>query len=846
MPFFPGGGGGASGNQNPGPNLIPQSLSSGLLAGGWGPAKIPDNERYVSASGNDANLGDDWSRPLKYFKTAWTQLLALGGGTIYVTGDSANPCPIQSNGKGMYITDPRVGATPTNSVLPMPVRVVGVSKVGSVGFEYVPQAFLSGGADESTLEQDDPGLWISESIAEPMAFENIRIAGQRNKPIRLGWDYPRDVSTGAIIKQNVTGASRAAGSTVFTVDPYTYNFVRIARTTNIVTITPEWTGPVVLQAGMHVFVNYTDANFTGGWFTVLGTTRVDGSHNDDSFTITSVGSDFVEGTTSGPTIATIQSTLVKALDYITLYATDGDTGEFPSSQYEVTAINQATITCTDYYGYSPRSATASASNIGTYAAQDRLRHTNAKLAFRNVGGTPHNGDASTERFVQGPGLDCAGLEFFRFDDLFVDGFNLAAVSGQYGCRDPGRRAAGRFDCGSSTTGIGFGAFGSWYCAYGGLRYKCSSASTLIVRFDTVCSDIPVGGGFLGLPVFELLNGVNSHCVYIEQVSTVDTSGVLAVKANLGSPWDCLVCNVVYGGIEGPCTVICQGVGQIQSGLSHTPNYYKQTGYYGYDRSIAGRHAASARSGSPVSAPIPCKGLVPADPASWSTTGLTVTTGIRDPWGGTTAVRISNSSGSAKTAAYVGRHFGSTSNPGDIYAAAAFVRGDSGSGHAFRLDVVDTGVSYLAETAKMPRVGSGEWECVSAGARLSAGISGSASVCTMETQIADGASIDICCPQAYFLPIADATDVTDDELAEIITHLQPQNDYIDVNCVGTRVGQKFIGFDGFGTNSANKKTVGVGSGQLTLTGTGTVYLPTYDKDGSTIIGWVAQLQATVNP
>ncbi len=65
-------------------------------------------------------------------------------------------------------------------------------------------------------------------------------------------------------------------------------------------------------------------------------------------------------------------------------------------------------------------------------------------------------------------------------------------------------------------------------------------------------------------------------------------------------------------------------------------------------------------------------------------------------------------------------------------------------------------------------------------------------------------------------------------------------------VPTYNGSKFVAYDGFGTNSLNKRSVGGGSGQLTLTGTGTVYLPMYDADGTTIIGWMAMLQATVNP
>ncbi len=60
------------------------------------------------------------------------------------------------------------------------------------------------------------------------------------------------------------------------------------------------------------------------------------------------------------------------------------------------------------------------------------------------------------------------------------------------------------------------------------------------------------------------------------------------------------------------------------------------------------------------------------------------------------------------------------------------------------------------------------------------------------------------------------------------------------------GKMVIGAAGFGIDAANTKIVGAGSGQLTLTGTGTKYEPRYAADSTTIIGWVALLQAAVNP
>jgi hypothetical protein len=77
-------------------------------------------------------------------------------------------------------------------------------------------------------------------------------------------------------------------------------------------------------------------------------------------------------------------------------------------------------------------------------------------------------------------------------------------------------------------------------------------------------------------------------------------------------------------------------------------------------------------------------------------------------------------------------------------------------------------------------------------------------------------------------------------------LKPFGAYLQPGMAGTMTDQKFIAHGGFGTNAAHSRIVGGASGNLALTGTGTVYLPTYDADGTTIIGWVAQLQATIVP
>jgi hypothetical protein len=89
--------------------------------------------RYVSPNGCDANDGDSWKSALKYLKTAWQQLGALGGGTIYF----ADGTSVSEDGHGLAVDG--AGLIPW-SVGPMPVRVVGVREANSSLFGWEPAA----------------------------------------------------------------------------------------------------------------------------------------------------------------------------------------------------------------------------------------------------------------------------------------------------------------------------------------------------------------------------------------------------------------------------------------------------------------------------------------------------------------------------------------------------------------------------------------------------------------------------------------------------------------------------------------------------------------------------------
>lgn len=819
------------------------------LAAQYLPAPVLTSERYVAPNGNDSAIGDE-ARPLQYLKTAWLQLAAVGGGTIYV----ADGTIISADGHGLFIAGLGGGVLSPTAVPFMAVSVIGWGGLGTRGFTNIPPALLLGGALDPSSEMDDPAIWISGSVSRPMSFSNLRFGGNNtlNKGMRWGWDYTRD-DTGAIIKQNVTGAVRSSGQTVLTVDPVSFNICKIKRVANVVSVSLKFRAGqrTPIHIGMSVFVNFTSSDFTPATLTVVDT--VSDVESLNTITFASTGSPFTTGTIGGATIGAVTSNLALPRDYITLY---GGTSEFPASTYRATAVTSTTITVTDYYGYSPRSASASASNIGTYAVHNRLDFAVARVNMANVGASLITNDLSTERFVSGPNVDLANVEFFRGQDWFFDGYDVASVAGQAGCRDPERRAAILCDVGSAAAAVGFGDLDGVTNGYGGIRYRCSSNGTAVVTIKNVICDLPITG-FQAVPAVEVLDGISSHNIYLENISVVDVSGTPAIKVNANSPWSCVTVNTTYGDIEGPCNIINGNFAQLEDANAETPNRRGQYAVYGPERLLAGKHMAAFRHGGLGTAVLPSQGLVEALPANWQSiaAGVTVTiTGIRDPFGGTSAIRLSSAT-DGKLVSIFGRHIGVNSAVGDIYIAAMWFRGNTAHSDAYGFSVQNNAQTevYLSKTAFPPRPLGGEWNCLVVGGRLAAADNGGTPVTTdtitrLQLTLNAGASVDVFEPTIYCLPASDAafSSVSDNEVAEIVTHGRTSPGYLSTGMLGTHYGQKVIAHGGIGTGLTYVE--GAGSGALTIVGSFSPkrYQPTFAADGTTIRGWSELVNATINP
>lgn len=800
--------------------------------GGGFPSSVNRNIRYVHPNGSDSNAGTTWQQPLKYIKTAWDQLAALDGGTIYVADESVI-APNTNAVSGLHIFPEGSGH---GSVAMAPMRVIGVDSKNSVpGFSFAPTVRIYGGAGNLSTEQDDPAIWLCGAAGQtPIYFENIRTQDGRNKPWRVGWDYAQRDESGAIVKPAITAAVRAAGVTTLTTEQYEFGITAIDRTTNIVTVTTD-RPQLPISLGAQVYIDYTGAEFAPAWFTVVSLLGVDAGA--DSFTVASTGDDFADAAPVG----TAESNCVAAGDYITTYS---DEAEFPSSMYRVTSVDEDDILVEDLYGFAPRSASASEVDIGTFAAQDRRWKTVDRWQAVNVGGTPERGSETDDRFVCGPTVDLAATQFFSMDHTSFDGYNLPESGGNFTVRSAERRAA--IFCAAGPQGIiGTGAFNFQYGQRGSFVIRCSPSFSngLTIKHVNADNDDTVKP----TPAVDVYNAAFASQFTMDDIVLSDNGEACpAIRSDtIDQYWSWATMSNVYGTIEGPGNTPYRG-SPLNLFSDSSPNQTSRTGWYGSDRLVAGRHMAAGRGFGIVANPYTQPGGGTQDTASWAKSpgGITfTTTGIRDPSGGTNAVRITNNTGDDGTVTIFSAAVGGAPANGDFFAGGMWIRNISqGANHAFSFTVDNADIiTFLDTYCDYPNgEAQGEWYMGIAGGPLT-NASGVTAAATLELQIADGGIVDVYLPCVWRGDI-DA-DNTAAEFAEWKTHLQPMWDGLPTGFLGTPPNKKVVLHGGMGT--AARYTVGVATDEITLGAATGDAVELFDEEGNSL-GVVAPLSFVVNP
>lgn len=817
---------------------------------GGGSAFAGFKSQYVSPTGSNSNPGTQFA-PRKTASKAYS-LLAPGGSLYLANGvdwsDGTEGLGLTA-GQGCWLSG-NPGTLPDGWLALKPINLYGygLQANSQLGMNYVDLHWGSSGV----ADRKNPGFWIHTS-GVPVHCQDMRIIGQQ--PWRIGWDYRRNADA-TIAWGNITSATRTSGVTTFTVDfPAPYTVTRAGRSGGQVSIECLIARPSSnpfdgADPKDWVVITSSDGNFASGhWQLDNVPSGVDATHI--IFQYTDGGADVPFAAPAGAMTMGghgCQSFNGEVGDIIEVESTDSN---WQSTMYMVTAVTFDTLTVADPYG-ADHGPTA---NIGQYVLQDRGG--NCGVSFDqlvNCSGYQVGG-IGTYKANQGPSLDrgdqSAGQWSWVYDgDWFGGHYN--AGGDVDGCKDPNLGAA-HFVCAGAHGNIGFFQEKSRFHLgalrlYGGLQAPWFvTARDMMHQWDVNMGTIPA------TPCYQVAFRGSRSYQDLVNLSCADGSPNPA-GVDLGGSYgditinNCETANPIGYLVEGPSFPwVTGGAGQHGTWGSITDSYEKTglAGLYANDGRLAGKRDDLPGSFGVIQYP-GFSNKANTDLSAYTTSGTITISANQSTLGldkSDKAFKLDCTAGG--TATTFKDITTSAAAAGDIYVFGCWMRSVSGklnNGGGTIVSLVYQGGGTTVMDIQVPFGGDGEWQWVTNKVVLPTGNVGKTTLRLIFDSVQSH-------PYFVYMPTVlhlDAATYSANEAARIWKSFRPIPGNLGNGMAGTMPGIKLIGYDGIGTDAANAKTVGAGSGQLTLTGTGTVYLPTYDKDGTTIIGWVAQLQATVNP
>ncbi len=807
---------------------------------------------FVAPSGSDSNDGTSWSLAKQTAYAGYARLYALGGGVLNIAADCDVGGPVA--GQGLWLRGDDATITGWQPTIQCTINLVAGNAPPQL-FANPDQGWLKGGSNTASDFRRKPSIWVCADDFHLIRFNNIRpvpAAGHLGnsdlgsfRTWRMGWDYTRS-SDGSIKEITVTGSSRTAHVTTHTVTlPAGVAATTAQRTSNIVTLTiprpaGEAKAPPWNVGTKFYWASNDEANFPSGAHTVITSTSFLSGTTDWSITYADTGTDHTSSTPGS-----VKSIVTGVGEYIDLESTDA---LFQSTQYKVTATSitnstTGTITCTDPWNATTNTAT----NTGVIICQERAYNQLLAPYLYNCSGYSPQPSGAVAQYQTGPTFDFGSVTAIppTLDSCFLTGYYPASGSGVV--YDDDRSVA--------------------VFAYGGVSgasalkmVNCTGTQTAI-RFigGTIGGSVEIDGVFDSPngepppPYHFTLNSSNSvDIVRCEVADDFSNTGIPVVDGS----YDPL--KVLGTGFPGSCVGPSRnpigtylnwvaGLDPHSQPILQTPWAQGQVGTWALNR-ITGRHPAGNRQISPTMARF--KNLIDA-PSAWTQNAGTLSTGIADPMGGTAAVRLADSGGAGCniTVRASATDASNTYAVGGKFIIGAWVRAYSND-----LDVTRV-FSFVCATSGLAWVNSGlsswtaqsdanidGWQFVYSADTISA-ISGQPtfSIKLYGPEPTSGGNVDMFAPCALYIPDT----LNQNDVSEYFGTLRAQPQYLQPGMAGTFESQKFIAHGGSGIATDITKVVGGGAGQLTLTGTGTVYEPRYGADGTTILGWVALLQATVN-
>ena len=349
-------------------------------------------------------------------------------------------------------------------------------------------------------------------------------------------------------------------------------------------------------------------------------------------------------------------------------------------------------------------------------------------------------------------------------------------------------------------------------AQGGIKYIAGATSAGTILVDDLLVE---SNGILSLPpVFWLTNNSSNVAqITLRMLSQADAgaSSLPVVQVDGGGPSDSVLVTGVSGPLQGPMTVLGADPATFQ-GFTVTPLRQGQAGIV--SGRLTGQHDSARRSFAPTI--VRFQNHARQDWSSYIPAGATVTTGQVAPDGSTGAVRLQMRSGVGGIQPW---RPSLTLSVGDVFVIGSWVRGFStpglgaNSGIAFGINgsrftykSITGGATITSPSTYVlaaPFAGDGgEWVWLSAAIKITALGTNPADVIALQLQTDSRHPAIFYAPMAVYVPTGT---ISDNEAAELVTHLSSWSDAATVGQVSTLKSHIFNALGG----------LTVGGGKLTI-------------------------------
>lgn len=833
-----------------------------------GPFPAPGIEVFAGPQGSDVTGNGTYTSPYATGYRAYQDIVAAGGGILYLYDLADWGGPV--TGGGIWHRDDAVPVPGFLKAVQSKIVGIGGAPSNFMGRPGVARVYC--GSNAPADHRTKPGVWLTTSYQSIVQFENIQPVaavggGGTNRgdrlicPWRIGMDYVRFIdgspTDGAIAYLQITSAVRTSaatgsgfswtpGSTTFTVTlPAGYAVTSASRSGTTVTLAipqpvnpsgpacPQWENQSPFW-----FQSNDPTHYPSGAYTVT----------NPQFGLDPTlqwGFDYVDAGAPALTVASpgvVRSAQVVPGEYIDVESSDAN---FPSSQYRVTAVSvtsstTATITVADYSGGTngvPGTATGGA--IGQLVKQERALSHVVPMVIENCYGSTPELPYTDFIYRSGPTFDFGGCNAGQvtMNQCMISGYGPTPASNLPYDED---RMSAVFGYGGVN---GFANIDMQECVGTQVEVRWICGNGCQVTLDYLAD---TDSGFPP-PVYHI-TGSNECRISIVRAELADA--ISGGDPIIDGTVDPLLISGSYLPLAtsayGPPT---KGIGTTTAWkngqIPETPWVHLKVGSWAGGR-ITGRHPAAERGGPLAVARY--ANLV-GDPSVWNTLGGTAPTiGVPDPFGGNSAVRITDATGDVIINAAEHMPFFAV---GGRFVIAGWVNMHSAAANAgFWLEYFFRGTGTFSPIGPSDLIwassGNDSWshqfDATVTGWQWIVSwddvVSGTANqYCDMVIRGAapsSGSYVDYFGMTAFWVPPG----FDQNDLAEYLYTLRAQSRVVAPGHVSTLEDVRLVAHGGLGMDSSVLTTP---SG----TATPTKNVPIYGADGTTVIAWVPALPSDSN-